>query len=754
MFVMTCSNMTAKIFFISIIALLTLGCKGQDKTEFNLDFEEKHNDKSLSEGWFKWGRYKVVSDTVSYSGKYSAKITSDKNGSSYGGVVYEIPLLNKGDSISLEGYIKTLNVDGSEYVEKGFAGLMLRIVGKDKSLAFNNMERQNLVGTKDWKKYAISLPLPNDAEKVYLGGVLVGNGVVWFDSLNLKIDGKNIDSFKNANLAEKKTKIDSEFDSGSRIQFNDINEALVKDLKLTGKVWGFLKYHHPNITNGNYNWDYELFRFLSSLETKKTDDDINLLILKWIGKYGTLQECKDCYSPNEDAVIKPDLAWLANKNSLGIKLQRKLKEIHNSRNIGDQHYIGKDSKTGKPIFENEKTYYNMSYPDQGFRLLALYKFWNIVNYFYPYKDLIDTNWDDILTEYIPVFLNAKNELEYELAILQLLGEVSDSHTNIWAGGDKVEAWKGTYYPPVHIRFVEGQFVVSDYYNQNLENNGGVLKVGDVITRINGEDISQYVQSIKKYYPASNGQSQFRDISEDILRSQESKMQLSFKRDGVLKDTILDLYPLNNINKYRLYRRHARPSYKLLENNIGYVTLENIEYEDIPKIQNEFMSTKAIIIDIRNYPSAFVPFYLGSFFISTPTPFVKFSNFNVDNPGEFNYTLPIMLNNMEKNYLGKVIIIVNEITQSQAEYTAMAFQASKNALLIGGKTAGTDGNISRLNLPGGIETAISGIGVYYPNGKETQRIGLVPDFEIYPTIDGVKNGRDELLEYAIKLCDSL
>ena len=46
--------------------------------------------------------------------------------------------------------------------------------------------------------------------------------------------------------------------------------------------------------------------------------------------------------------------------------------------------------------------------------------------------------------------------------------------------------------------------------------------------------------------------------------------------------------------------------------------------------------------------------------------------------------------------------------------------------------------------------ISGIGVYYPDGAETQRIGIIPDIEIKPTIAGIREGKDELLEKAIEL----
>jgi C-terminal processing protease CtpA/Prc len=44
--------------------------------------------------------------------------------------------------------------------------------------------------------------------------------------------------------------------------------------------------------------------------------------------------------------------------------------------------------------------------------------------------------------------------------------------------------------------------------------------------------------------------------------------------------------------------------------------------------------------------------------------------------------------------------------------------------------------------------IGGIGVFYPNKKPTQRIGIIPDIEVKPTIAGIRAGRDEVLEAAL------
>ncbi len=75
--------------------------------------------------------------------------------------------------------------------------------------------------------------------------------------------------------------------------------------------------------------------------------------------------------------------------------------------------------------------------------------------------------------------------------------------------------------------------------------------------------------------------------------------------------------------------------------------------------------------------------------------------------------------------------------------------NQKALVVGSTTAGADGNISHVTLPGGLQTSISGIGVYYPDRVPTQRVGIVPDVVVTPTVEGIRNGKDEVLEEAIR-----
>lgn len=92
--------------------------------------------------------------------------------------------------------------------------------------------------------------------------------------------------------------------------------------------------------------------------------------------------------------------------------------------------------------------------------------------------------------------------------------------------------------------------------------------------------------------------------------------------------------------------------------------------------------------------------------------------------------------------------------SQGEFTTMALRTIPTSVVVGSATAGADGNITEFPLGENISAIYSSIGVYYPDGRETQRIGIIPDIEVTPTIKGIKEGRDELIEKAIEIITSV
>ncbi len=120
------------------------------------------------------------------------------------------------------------------------------------------------------------------------------------------------------------------------------------------------------------------------------------------------------------------------------QLARKLRALANAKRPENHFNVGFADKAANPIF-NEAAYSQFEYPDAGFRLLSLFRYWNIIQYYSPYRALTDKNWNDVLVEFIPRFVDAKDALDYRLAAMELISSVQDTHAQLSgrAGKDEV-----------------------------------------------------------------------------------------------------------------------------------------------------------------------------------------------------------------------------------------------------------------------------------------------------------------------------
>jgi C-terminal processing protease CtpA/Prc len=711
------------------------------QTDFNLDFEKKVTGQKLPEKWMQWGSgYQLSIDSLEkYSGKSSLRIKepADRKENQFGCTANTIPAIYEGKEIELKGFMKFENV------ENGWAGLMLRVDGGSGTLQFSNMKAENLHGTEGWKQYSIKLPYPKSASIIHIGAILPATGQLWVDHFELFIDGKPISEapIKKPVVAQ----IDKEFDGGSTVIIKEMNADLGKDLATLGRLWGFLKYYHPAVAKGDYNWDYQLFRVLKPFTTAKTSAERQKILSGWVAKLGTFEVSKMPPS-TEPAMSKPGLGWLTT-SGFDKNLVARLDSIKRAARTDESYYIGLFPGVGNPDFKNENPYPNMSATDVGFRLLCLFRYWNMIEYYFPYKPLIKEDWHAVLTEFVPKFVKASDDTAYKLATLELITRVKDTHANVYNPDPSLAKHFGTRYAPAQLTFVEGKPVVTDYYNAALGEKSG-LKTGDVIETVNGKNIDQIIKESLVYIPASNYPTQLKNLTSNLLRTNDSTLAVGFKRKGKPMKANVSTFGLDQINLYANYNKKDT-CFKMIQPDVAYIFPGKFKNAYLDKLLPEISKTKGLVIDMRCYPSDFMVFTFGSFLLPEARPFVKFSKGSLETPGIFTMTPELKVGGSNPDYYkGKVVIIVNESTLSQSEYTTMAFSAALNVKILGSTTAAADGNVSLIALPGGIRTGISGIGVYYPNGKETQQVGIVPDIEVKPTIQGIADGRDELLEKAL------
>jgi C-terminal processing protease CtpA/Prc len=723
--------------FLLLFLALTIQSFAQDeKPMFNLDFEIVENDSLV--GWSHFGNSNYNNNRVTTqvkSGNYVGLIEFDEGEPGYLAWGFTIPHSYPGNKITLTGYIKTENVTD------GYAGIWVRI---DPNLALNNMGNQGVTGTTDWTKYEISLDMkPEETTQIVVGGLLVGKGKMWFDNLSISIDGKDIKDLK-------PIEIDKEFSKGSQITSIVLDNNQIEHLKQLGLIWGFLKYHHPAIAKGDYNWDYELFRILPAVLQTKSQKELDKLFIDWIHRLGEFPILTRPTVQSPEVKLEPDLGWITN-SGFSNELSALLMKVKNAGNPEEHYYIDFVPNVGNPVFKNESGYSSMTYPDAGYRLLALYRYWNIIQYYFPYKHLIEEDWKQVLKEFIPKLNEAEDETAYTLAILKLIERVHDTHANIRGGNPVLRNYFGLNYAPVELTFVEGKPIVTGFYDEQLGEETG-LKVGDQITTINKKPVEEIIKGLEKYSPASNYPTKLRDIAGKLLRTNDSEIDIEFIRNGNRVSKTLKSFPSSELT-ITSKLQSTDTSFRLINKNIAYINLGSLQRKHLPEIWKEIKNTKGLIIEIRNYPSDFLVFDLGSYLMPESTPFVKFTQGSIENPGLFTFSEPLSVGTEnEEYYKGKVVILINEVSQSSAEYHTMAYRVHPNATVIGSTTAAADGNVSGFMLPGGISTMITGIGVYYPDGRETQRIGIVPDIEVKPSIQGIIEGRDELMEKAVEVID--
>ena len=94
------------------------------------------------------------------------------------------------------------------------------------------------------------------------------------------------------------------------------------------------------------------------------------------------------------------------------------------------------------------------------------------------------------------------------------------------------------------------------------------------------------------------------------------------------------------------------------------------------------------------------------------------------------------------------MLIDERAISQSEHSGLFYRAANGTVFIGSPTTGANGDVTFFFAPGGIRINFSGHDVRWPDGKQLQRVGLLPDIEVRPTIEGIRGGRDEVLERAI------
>jgi carboxyl-terminal processing protease len=533
-----------------------------------------------------------------------------------------------------------------------------------------------------------------------------------------------------------------------------LDHVSIQRLYYTAKVWGYVKYFHSEVAAGRTNLDSQLIMTVRKVIASKSDVEFNAALREMILAPGEMAQ------PTYDAPILPDslkynldLRWF-NDEALSPDVRSALDTIR-GRFRPQTHYLVGGASTGdNPSFTQDTSYYGVTtLPQAEVRLLGLCRYWNIINYFAPNKYLIDKNWDTTLTEFVPRFWNASDQYSFYRAILELVSRINDSHGVVFNSYVSSQIF-GSYWLPFKLRTIEGEIVVVGV----LPGMPGV-KPGDVVRSINGVDIKTIRDSVRSYVAASNFSVLERDVDRALIRRvlNGENVRIALEDDTGLREVWVQSgtsYPW-----YNGLSRPTGPVWRKIQAGgslgvFGYVDMGRLSVDSVAMMFSDLQNTDGIIFDVRNYPRGTL-WTIVDYLYSTPLFNARFTVPDISYPGTLYWiTSTIGQGSLSSPYSKEIRILFDEETQSQAEYTVMGLELHRPSLKIGSQTAGADGNVSLIYFPAGASTYFSGLGVFYPDGSQTQRIGIVPDIVARPTIHGIREGRDEVLEVALTHAVSL
>lgn len=479
-------------------------------------------------------------------------------------------------------------------------------------------------------------------------------------------------------------------------------------LKRLCKVWGYVKYTHPVFLLGQEDWDEELLELIPQVRELETDQEVNELLHQWFVSLGEIPDVR-----RTDGPVRFD------RNSL--------------------------FQVTYPIFSKEQSYPDMDYSDSGYRLLGLFRMWNALEYYFPYHDLLERDWDDCLDELIPAMLEGDDQPSYGVTLMALSAGLHDNHAAIATGHQLEMALYGLAAAssgsagPIPVTEAEGKLVVSGTAEDCP------LEPGDVIVRVNGMEVEEFAQQMKSYLSCARDEMFLSMYADGILTMMwgGQEAEVTVLRDGREETFVCGIVSGGS----------ALEPYLLLEGNIGLINPEAIRDEHYGPAMELFRETDGLVIDLRQYN-----FYaldgLSSYFTTEHAPVFLNASPSGAVPGTYVKTVksdgyrPEDAQRGVYHYDKPVVVLVNEHTQSAGESAAWTIGKGEKVVLMGQNTSGAFNRVAWLPLPGNLEVQFTAVRAELDDGSQLQRVGITPDIPVSRTIQGIKEGRDELMEAAI------
>lgn len=551
---------------------------------------------------------------------------------------------------------------------------------------FDNMQDRP-VNDQEWKEHEISGTVDNDAEGLVFGIMYFGQGAAFVDDVRFEV------------------KKDGDWEN-VEIKNGDFEDHESRPRGWSRKGSGFSAVvQSDDVTSGE-----------TALRIERRQSQTTRAVLKIYPKLGEVV----------DSEVASDL-----RIRMPLSL---LKDV--------TYKSGDDKETDEFLKAISKTDLDADHNIQATANVIIA--WNIFQHFYPYFEQVECDWDAVLKTCLERAAKSQSRETTTTILKWLVAQLDDGHGNLM---DPTE-YQNRKFVPVAFDWIEDELVVVATETEDL-------KTGDIVTHVNGVASKEYLEQEEELISGSPQWKRYRSTNNLSAGKSDSKLSLKVKgnEDDGEREVVL------TYSSAQAATPKKRDTVELVidaddpEDDIYYVDLGRATPEDVrPKIK-DFAKAKGIIFDLRGYPKGTQ--FLFQHMTDEHMQSAKWQipqQIRPDRVGmkEIETTGRWEMPPMKPRFQGTSVFITNQSAISYAESCMAIVAHYQLGEIIGSPTAGANGNINPFNLPGGYYVSWTGMRVMNHDDSQHHVYGVKPTIPLEPTIQGIRDGRDELFEKAMEV----
>jgi C-terminal processing protease CtpA/Prc len=371
----------------------------------------------------------------------------------------------------------------------------------------------------------------------------------------------------------------------------------------------------------------------------------------------------------------------------------------------------------------------------GVRLGGVVIAWNVFQHFYPYFPEVGVDWDAQLSETLERALADTDGRSFFRTLKRMVASLRDGHGRVIH-----PSYQPTAGLPLLFDWIEDRVVITASLDDRLQ-------PGDILVSLDGVDAAEALSLLEELASGSPQWVRVRALRELGLGEEGSRAELRVRRGQEEWEIEIERGPIQALSE-------PRPqSIDELEEGILYVNLDQASAEEIRSRIDELASARGVVFDLRGYPNG--NHQVIGHLLQVPDTSDSWMRVQQviypDQDRVAGYELyGWAVQPLDPHITGTAVFLTDGRAISYAESFMSFIEHYDLAEIVGQPTAGANGNVNPFTLPGGFRITWTGMKVVKHDGSQHHLIGVQPTVPMVRTIEGVREGRDELLERALEI----